>query len=1818
MNRICFALLGAVIYLSAPVDSIISKKESALVALYTHKKHAACLSFFEKIIAHGCKCTIDVSTIKKLRTHLVHRTPVDYILLIDALEQTAQILHTINPTISTDDFSKCVYNAMRGYTSHTLDKNISVIELENIIENLNTAYGPSLKRGINDRLKVGDGAGNNVLVVTNAGDFTLNKSGVDGTTIIGASGGAVTINGSTSDAITIGNANTTTNAIKGATTTINAGTVTSTTSIADGITAASNTQTVNIGTGGTAAASSTKTIQIASDGTASGTETIALGKAGVTTTILGDTYINNSETAATYIGTSTSASAVHIADSTAKGAVTIGNTTGKVGLCGAVDATAKINVTGATTMTDALTVSSGGITETGSITITSGNLTLPATTGSTVGCVKFGSDIIFHNYGPNGTADKNLFVGKSAGNFTLTGTRNIGIGSSALDALTTGSANVGVGYNVMTKVQDGSCNVAIGESALGELVSGHNNVAIGYQALKNCTTSNNVAVGYNALLSNTSGTQNVALGENALANSSTGSNNIAVGYDAGSTYTGTQNSNICIGNAGSATDSHVIRIGTTGGGTLQQNKCYIRGIRGITTGGAAIAVLIDSNGQLGTVSSSIRFKEHVRDMGDDSSALALLQPVAFNYKSHPTSAKQYGLIAEDVTSIMPALVVFDKDGKPSTIRYHVLPALLLNEWQKHETTLQQLREHLKMLEMEQPNDLTITRGDNDRLTVGDGAGNNVLVVTNAGDFTLSKSGAGGATIIGASGGAVTINGTDNNAIAIGNATTTTNTIKGLTTTINAGTATSTTSIADGATAGTKTQTIKIGTGGTAATGAKTIQIASDGTALGTETIALGKTGVTTTILGTVNIDTIGTTTTYIGTSTSDSPVHIADSTAIGAVTIGNSTGKVGICGAVDAAATARFAGTTTISNGLTVSSNGIADTGDVTITSGNMVVPATTSTTGVIKVGSDNFLHMYGSTANVFLGLNAGNLTLTGGYNYVGIGALALNGLITTTDNTAIGSSALVANQRQSSCTAIGDSALAAHNVNPYTTACGYCASDHKGNSQNAPFGYKALSTGGGGGNTAIGYKALTNLDTGTLGTAIGYCAGIKYTGSESTNCLINHVGVAGESNVARIGTAGSGAGQQNACYIAGIRDVTTGTADAIAVLVDANGQLGTVSSARRFKENICDMNETSSRISHLRPVTFNYKGYPTKPHHYGLIAEEVLDVMPELVVFDADGKPLSVCYHVLPALLLNEFQKHHKTIRQLDEQLNILDQKTLENPTITRGVNDRLTVGDGAGNTVFAVTKDGNLTLSKSGAGATIIDASSGVVTINGTASDAVAIGNATTTTNDIKGITNAINAGTVTSTTSIADGTTAASNTQTVKIGTGGTASGGTKTIQIVSTGTASGTETIGLGKAGTTTTILGTTYINNSGTAATYIGTSTTASPVHIADDTAIGAVTIGNATGKVGIGGAVDATAKLKITGTTNITDTLTVAASGIAATGNMSIASGNLILPATTSSVGIIKFNTNNIVKVYGTDNLFIGNSSGNFTLSGFNNIGIGNATIDALTTGSSNIGIGANVLSAVTSGACNTGVGAGVLQVATGNDNTAVGGSSALSALTTGNHNTALGSHSLVNNTTGSYNTCIGHSSFYGIGVVNSCTTLGIDCGRDMSSGGSNNIYMLSRGAASQNNVISIGAALTKCFIAGIYGTTTINNDAVAVLIDSTHQLGTTSSSRQVKENIRPIGNESSLLMQLRPVTFNYKNQESKAIQYGLIAEEVAEIMPDLVVYDSDKKPWSVRYHDLPILLCNEYQKQHAAIATLSERIQKKSRLLNRNFLVNS
>jgi hypothetical protein len=191
--------------------------------------------------------------------------------------------------------------------------------------------------------------------------------------------------------------------------------------------------------------------------------------------------------------------------------------------------------------------------------------------------------------------------------------------------------------------------------------------------------------------------------------------------------------------------------------------------------------------------------------------------------------------------------------------------------------------------------------------------------------------------------------------------------------------------------------------------------------------------------------------------------------------------------------------------------------------------------------------------------------------------------------------------------------------------------------------------------NTFVGGVAGLFNTTGDYDTFVGEEAGLFNTSGRNDLYIANQGPSSGtESNAIRIGTQGNGAGQQTAAYIAGIYGSSVG-GSGIAVYVDNNGQLGTVVSSRRFKEQIADMGDSTSALMKLRPVTFLYKPEYSKGDRtlqYGLIAEEVAQVYPELVAYDNDGQPYTVRYQYLTPMLLNELQKEHAVVTAQQQEL--------------------------------------------------------------------------------------------------------------------------------------------------------------------------------------------------------------------------------------------------------------------------------------------------------------------------------------------------------------------------------------------------------------------------------------------------------------------------------------------------------------------------------------------------------------------------------------
>lgn len=302
-----------------------------------------------------------------------------------------------------------------------------------------------------------------------------------------------------------------------------------------------------------------------------------------------------------------------------------------------------------------------------------------------------GQDALFRL--TNGTGNTGL--GFAALKANTMGDRNTGNGAFTLFSNQTGSENTATGYAALF-FDTGSWNTATGVAALHSNATGNSNTAHGQRALHdNFSGSKNTANGVGALGSNTTGDNNTADGFFALTNNTTGSSNVAIGASAGRGVT-TADDVICIGAAG-ADVSH---------------SCYIGNIVNQPSP-SGLPVFVTSDNKLGTIMSSRRFKEDIKPMDKTSEAILALQPVTFRYKKNldPTRTTQFGLVAEDVAKVDRDLVVRDNAGKPYSVRYEQVNAMLLNEFLKEHRKVEQLTKDFESRLAEQQKQIeTLTAG----------------------------------------------------------------------------------------------------------------------------------------------------------------------------------------------------------------------------------------------------------------------------------------------------------------------------------------------------------------------------------------------------------------------------------------------------------------------------------------------------------------------------------------------------------------------------------------------------------------------------------------------------------------------------------------------------------------------------------------------------------------------------------------------------------------------------------------------------------------------------------------------------------------------------------------------------------------------------------------------------------------------------------------------------------------------------------------------------------------------------------------------------
>ena len=301
-------------------------------------------------------------------------------------------------------------------------------------------------------------------------------------------------------------------------------------------------------------------------------------------------------------------------------------------------------------------------------------------------------------------------------------------------------------------------------------------------------------------------------------------------------------------------------------------------------------------------------------------------------------------------------------------------------------------------------------------------------------------------------------------------------------------------------------------------------------------------------------------------------------------------------------------------------------------------------------------------TFNTAIGADALRENTSGDYN-TAVGAGALNINATGSFNTATGNSALAFNITGDANTAAGSSALLLNTTGEVNTAIGDQAlySNRSGND-----------------NTAIGSNAML-LSGGSNNIALGSLAGANLTSGDN-NIDIGNSGAGAESDTIRIGDSAL----QNRTFVAGISGVTV--AGGVGVIVDTNGQLGTVVSSERFKDGIKPMDRASEAILALNPVTFRYKHEldPKGIPQFGLVAEQVEKVNPDLVARDAEGKVFTVRYDAVNAMLLNEFLKEHRTMQAQQKEIDALRAELKEQRALIQKVNDKVEMSRPAPQTVL------------------------------------------------------------------------------------------------------------------------------------------------------------------------------------------------------------------------------------------------------------------------------------------------------------------------------------------------------------------------------------------------------------------------------------------------------------------------------------------------------------------------------------------------------
>lgn len=680
----------------------------------------------------------------------------------------------------------------------------------------------------------------------------------------------------------------------------------------------------------------------------------------------------------------------------------------------------------------------------------------------------------------------------NSGNASLLdfGLTNLALGSS-LPSLTSGVQNASYGLRALDAVTGGGANTCIGYQAGLALTSSNGNTAIGSNALSSKTTTggNVVAVGANAFQKLTSG-DGIAIGTTCAANVLTGTNNIFIGNATGSSYTGAESSNILIGQGlGTVGESNVLRLGRQGSSLGQQSTCYIAGITGVTVAASA-PVGVDSNGQMSTFGFGTANQLLVSNGAGVSPSW---QTKNFAATLTGNSGGAIAPVAGNWTIVTAnSTAKFVGTAGTETLDFGIDNLILGSSATAITSGTQNTGFGLGSLAAVNSGTSNACFGIGTGLNITTGS-NNTFLGSGAGQFTTAGIGNTGVGASALKAFANPSNQSGNNTV-IGTMAGT-NLVSGGGNTLigaNAGTLYTTT----------ESNNILIGNVGVVAEN-NTIRI---GDLAGTQTRCFirGISGVTVAASAPVGVDTNGQLSTY-GFGTSGQVL---------------TSGGAGVSPSWQNAASSI--------NTITGNSGGARSP-----TSGNFNIVTANSTIQFVGSGSTETLDF----ANTNLTLGTSLPALAGGIANVSVGNTSLQALTTGVLNTVVGALTAGVLTTGNQNTIIGGAAASSLTLGSNNTAIG----------ANALNGY-TTGTGQAGSNTAIGVSALGTLGTGTFNIAIGASAGNSLNLANSSNICIGNTGVAGDNNTIRIGTQGTGSGQQSVTYLAGqlntlsgrVRKVTT------------------------------------------------------------------------------------------------------------------------------------------------------------------------------------------------------------------------------------------------------------------------------------------------------------------------------------------------------------------------------------------------------------------------------------------------------------------------------------------------------------------------------------------------------------------------------------------------------------------------------------------------------------------------------------------------------